>query len=75
MYNAQRLALDAGLAGDLEEAAGVGSDDDARACALNVFEFAATEAFSHFGFGQVVRPGSAATKFGFRQVDQFEFWD
>jgi len=54
---------------DLEEATGVGGDDDFCPGFQNVLNLALLQTRGHFRFGQIVTAGAAATDVGFGQLD------
>ena len=60
---------------DPGEAAGVAGGDDARAGRFEIFEFAVEELAGHFGFGDVIDAGAAATGVGLVHLDQFQAGD
>ena len=49
---------------DLEDAAGVGGDDDARARLEDVFDFSTLQSRGHFRFSQIIAARTAATDIG-----------
>ncbi len=62
--------LDSGA--ELEQAAGVGGDDDFGFYAGDVFHFVVEQLERCFGFCDVVNAGGAATDVGVREFDEFE---
>ena len=62
VYDRQALTLLASLAEDLQQAAGIGGDDDIGARTEDVLQLASAQSAGHFRFGEVVSPGSAAAR-------------